>query len=856
MALRDLGGLTQTREATREVRLTWLDALLDSVWQDLRHTLRLARSKPGFTSIAVLSLALGTGANTAIFQLLDAVRLRTLPVTAPEEIVEIRVNDMTHARGSWLRETSLTNPLWEQIQKTQDAFSGLVAWADEPFDISTAGEFRKINALWVSGEFFRVLGVQPLIGGVFSPGDDHRGCGLDAGVVLSYGFWQRDFAGDRSIIGKEVSVGKFRTHVVGVTPPSFFGMEVGRTFDLAMPICSEPAWHEVNLRLDSGTVWWLTVMGRLKPGVSFQHAAERLGVLSPGIFKATLPSGYPTASVNPYLAMTLVPTSASHGLSRLRTQYSQPLALLLMITALVLLIACTNLAHLMLARMRARRRELAVRLSLGASASRLAQQLITESFLLALVGTVLGLLLARTMSRLLVTFLATSDAGVFLDMPMDLRTFGFATILSVISCIVFASLPVLRATRIEPLGAIRLAGPIVNATQEKPGRGLLASQIAVSFTLLVGTLLFVRSLWNLQTLDTGFQQSGIVVADVNFSGSSIPSAGVEAFRHEMLERIRSIPGVDGASEALILPLTRIWNNRAWADGSDSAQAREIMRNMIGTDYFHTLRTTLIAGREFSEQDMTPSAAKVAVVNERLARDLGLWPRPVGRHFWIDATPLEPRTSFQIVGVVVNTKYHDLRENDQPIMFVPLWQSALKRPSGQFMVRSDGDVNALISSLRTTLQGLDPAMRYSFRAFDTVVQDSFLRERLMATISGPFGILAVVLTALGLFGVISHTVARRTNEIAIRIAVGAQPRNVIGSIMREATVVLLMGLLGGTLLTLGLGRLVAPLLFGLNPYDPTSLVIAGLTLALVATCASYVPARRAASLNLMAALRQD
>jgi putative ABC transport system permease protein len=826
--------------------------------QDIRYAVRLLRLSPGFALVAIASLALGTGANTAIFQLLDAVRLRTLPVKAPQELVELRIDDMTHARGSWLRDAALTNPLWEKIREHQETLTGSFAWADEPFEISTNGESRRVAGLWVSGDFFRVLGVEPIRGRVFTVADDRRGCGLASGAVISYGFWQRELGGDPSVVGRKVSLGKDQIQVIGVTPPGFFGLEIGRTFDIALPICSETALHGANGRLDSGTTWWLTVMGRLKPGVSMEQASAQFQAGSAGILKATLPVDFPPDSVKPYLTMKLFAIQAGGGVSRLREQYSRPLALLLGIAGLVLLIACMNLANLMLARASARRREIAVRLAMGASRLRLTRQLMTEGLLLALSGAGLGLVLARMLSRFLVSFLATAEDPTFVRLPQDVRIFGFTAALAILTCLVFASTPVLRAARTEPGEVLKSGSRSVTQGRERHGfrRALIASQIAVSLMLLMGTLLFVRSLQNLKTLDAGFQAHGILIADVDFGGLQLPPGRAVSFRREVLERLRAIRGVDAAAEVTIVPLTGAnWDNRVWMDGSDLAHARVSMRTMIGTGYFQTLRTPLVAGRDFDEHDLT-SSSKVAVVNEEFARAFTGGFNAVGKRFWVEPTPYEPQTAFEIIGVVKNAKYRNLRENFRPVMFLPLSQAALARPEGRFMIRSSARSDALTTSVRNTLGGISPQMRYSFHVFDTWVEESLLRERLMAALSGFFGVLAVLLTAVGLYGVISYMVAQRTNEIGVRIALGADRRSVIALVLRETVVVIAVGLVVGTILTFVVGRPAAVLLYGLEPNDPLTLGTAGLALAVLAAAASCLPAWRAASVNPVVALRQD
>ncbi|MDQ3350291.1 MAG: ABC transporter permease, partial [Acidobacteriota bacterium] len=425
--------------------------MFNVISQDLRDAFRAVRLNPGFAAVAILSLALGAGANTAIFQLLNAVRFRTLPVAAPHELVELRLQDMTHARGTWMRPNAMTNPLWEQLRDAQDkdAFSGLFAWADEPLDIAPRGETRRVAGLWVSGNLFHVLGVQPALGRLFAGTDDHRGCGLATGVVISHGFWQREFGGDASVIGRQWAAGKAQLEIIGVTPPDFFGLEVGKTFDVAMPICASAAWHGTDARLQAGNLWWLTVMGRLKPGVSATQAHAYVESRARAIFQSTLPANYPTASVQPYLDMKLVTLPAGTGLSRLRDQYSAPLLTLFAVTGLVLLVACTNLAHLMLARTAAQQKEVAVRLALGATRRRLLQQMMTESMLLATVGVLCGLAVARVLSGLFVSLLSGESGRIDLPLSLDVRVFAFAVALILVTWMVFAAVPVLRATAVE-----------------------------------------------------------------------------------------------------------------------------------------------------------------------------------------------------------------------------------------------------------------------------------------------------------------------------------------------------------------------------------------------------------------------
>ena len=515
----------------------------DEMIQDLRYGFRMLIKNPSFTFVAVMSLALGIGANTAIFQLLDVVRLRTLPVKAPQELAEVRLTNMGGARGnfsSW--HPVVTNPIWEQIRQRQESFSSLFAWAADGFNLAQGGEVRPAQALWVSGEFFNILGIDPELGRVFTAADDRRGSG-SPGLVISHGFWQREYGGDPNIIGRKITLGDSPCEIIGVTPANFFGLEVGRSFDIAVPISGEEVIRGKNHRLDSGTDWWLTVTGRLKPGVSIEQAAAQLGSISPTLFETTLPANYPPVSVDKYLGFKLTASPAGSGVSQLRENYTRSLWLLLAIAGLVLLIACANLANLLLARASVREREIAVRQALGASRGRLVRQLLVESLLLATVGAALGAALAQGLSRLLVSFLNTDGNQVFLELSPDWRVLGFAVVLAGLTCILFGLAPAMRATRIE-LGAVMKAGGRgLTASRERFSlrRALVVVQVALSLVLVAGAFLFSRSLGKLTTVDVGFSRQGILLANVGFRRLNVPAERRLSFKGELLERIRQSP---------------------------------------------------------------------------------------------------------------------------------------------------------------------------------------------------------------------------------------------------------------------------------------------------------------------------
>jgi putative ABC transport system permease protein len=827
-----------------------------SIWQDVRYGLRQLRRNPGFTAVAVLTLALGIGANTAIFQLLDAVRLRTLPVKNPQQLVLVELKDRKGWRGS--QESyypALTNPLWERIRDRQRVFSGVFAWADGDFDLGQPGRTRPVHGLWVSGDFFRALEVEPVMGRVFSAADDRRGCGLP-GAVISAAFWKREFGGDAGVIGRRVTLDHHAVEIVGVTSPSFFGLEVGRSFDVALPSCSQPIFGGENNLLDAGTVWWLTVMGRLKPGWPLERAAAELGAISPGIFEATLPANYPTVNRADYLKFHLTAIPAGSGVSWLRDQYGDPLTLLLAIAGLVLLIACTNLASLLLARATSREREIVVRLALGASRGRIIRQLVVEGLMLATAGGILGLVVAAALSRFLVSLLSTQVNWLLVDLTPDWRVLGFTAAASILTCMLFGLTPALRAARIAPAEAMKTTGRALTSSRERLDlrRALAALQVTLSMVLLVGALLFSRSFYNLLTQNPGFRQNGILVAEVDFTRLGIPVEGRLEFKRQLLERLRAQPGVESVAEAGIIPLSGNGvDNVVWREGSDRSHGTEVNFNRTSRDFFKSMGITFESGRDFGDRD-TPASAEVAIVNEAFARALGLGARPVGARFNREATPDRPETLFEIVGLVKDTKYRDLHQGFVPIAYLCSTQDAKPDPSAQILIRSDVPTADLTGRVRRAIAEVNPEVDSSFWALGTMIREQALPERLMATLSGLFGLLAALLTAVGLYGVMSYSVVSRTGEIGIRMALGAGRREIFKMVFSQAGAVVGAGLAVGIVLALAAARTARSLLFELRPDDPAAFLVAAALLVLVAAAACYLPARRAARLDPMAALR--
>ena len=825
----------------------WEDAMI----QDLRFAVRMLLKHKGFTTVAILSLALGIGANTAIFQLIDAVRLRTLPVKAPHELYELRMANMDGARGGIWREPAVTFPIWEQVRDRQQAFAGIFAWGTDSANLAPGGEVRRARMLYVSGDFYNTLGVNAAHGRVFTATDDQRGCGAP-GIIVSNEFWQREYGGDANIVGRRLTISDRTFEIIGVTPANFFGMEVGRSFDLSLPICAS-ALVRGNNRMYSGIMWWLTVNGRLKPGWTTDQATAHLQTISSDVFTASLPADYPPPSVNTYLATKLTPVPAGAGISQLRETYEPALWLLLAIAGLVLLIACANLANLLLARASAREREIAVRQALGASRGRLIRQLLVESLLLSAVGALLGAALAQTLSRLLVAFLSTTANPVFLDLVPDWRVLGFIAGLAVATCLLFGLAPAIRVTRRQPRALIG-SGRVISAGRERFTfrRALTVAQVALSLVLVAGALLFARSLGNILTVDLGFRDDNILTATAVFQRLKLPPERVPVFKDELLERLRAIPGVDSAALTHIIPLRDWGGGSAWIDGTPrQPQATRLSR--IGPGYFQTLEVPLVAGRDFDQRDRV-GAPLVAIVNQAFARKFLNGASPVGQRLWIEAAPGSPDTLYEIVGFVGDTKYADLREEYRPIVYYAAAQDEGAGAGATFLIRSRLPQGEIAASVKRVLNEINPAITVDFEGLKPLIDATVLRERLIATLSGFFGLLALLLACIGVYGILSYGVASRTTELGIRMALGAQRGDVFWLILREALWLVIIGVAVGLPLIFAVTRLAATLLFDLSPTDPVSLAAAALLMLGVAMLAGYLPSRRATRVDPMIALR--
>jgi predicted permease len=850
----EMGGTEKVKE---QVRAVGWESLVDTLWQDLKFGARLLRFNPAFAAAAILSLALGIGANTAMFQLLDAVRMRTLPVKNPQQLAAVRIAERNGATGAFVtRYPELTNSIWEQIRAQQQAFSGLFAWGPSGFNISPGGEVHSVQGLWVSGEFFDVLGIEPARGRLLSPSDDRPGC-ASAAVVISDSFWKREFGGDESVVGRKMTIEKHPFEVIGVTPASFYGVEVGRNFDFAIPLCVEPIIRSEFSVLNRRDGWWLTVMGRLKPGWTLEQASAQMRAISAGIFEATVPAEFDAGDAKHYLEYKLGAFPGDTGISSLRESYENPLWLLLGLAALVLLIASANLANLMLARASAREREIGMRMAVGATRGRLIRQLLAESLLLGFAGALLGGFLAHGLTRVLVASISSASEPLFVDLAMDWRMLGFTASVTVVTCALFGLTPALRATQVSPGAVLKSAGRSATSGPARFGlrRVLVVSQIAMSLMLVVGALLFGRSLQKLVSLDAGFTQDGILEMDLDLTSLRLPAERRAEFKREVLEKIRAMPGVESAAEAEIVPLSGNGMNRqVRIENSGNVVEGKSELNVISPKYFATWRTPILAGRDFDDGD-TATSPKVAIVNEAFSRKYLAGANPVGATFRLKA---ENKGSgpFQIVGLAKDTKIYDLREDFRPTMFMPVAQKEQPALYETILVRSQTSLGGLLSSLKSTIQQINRGIDMDFTPYRRMVETSLLRDVLMARLSGFFGFLAVLLATIGLYGVIAYMVERRTSEIGIRMALGADRGSILRLVLREASVLLGFGLLIGTVLSLAASRAAATMLFGLKPTDLLTYVLGVVCLSGVAALASFLPARRAARLDPVAALRNE
>lgn len=827
------GGIEPIKERVRDSRSgAWVAAL----WRDAAFGLRLLRRTPSFAAAATISLALGIGANSAVFGLLTALRLRSLPVPDAAELADVRLEGPRCCRHTG-RNRQVSMPLWNEIQSHQQAFANLFAFADTRFNLSPHGEVRYVEGLWVSRSFFQVLGVSPAIGRLLGPADDRPGC--EAAAVISHALWQSEFGGRPDVLSRTISF-RGQTPIVGVMPAHFFGVEVGRRVDVAMPVCASGFGRHDH--------WWLAVMGRLKPGWTAAQADAHFSAIGPELLRAATPPNYDAEGAAAFTKLKFSIRGAENGVSPLRAVYEDPLWLLLAIAGAVLLTACANVASLFLVRATAREPELALRLALGASRLRIVRQLLVEGLLIAVAGTALGLLLAHLMGNGVMALLTTRTDPIVLDIRPDWRLLIFSTLIVGLTTIACALAPALRAARRAQIaaGGRTTAGRECVAFREI----LVGVQVALSVVLVSGAMLFLFTLRNLVSLDAGFRTDDALVANVFLGQQKYPREVRGAVRRELTGRFSNIPGIDGAAHGSTPPLVgSSWDTVVRVATANGEVKAETNRNSVSPGYFRVMETPLIAGRDFNDRD-TLASPKVAIVNETFARKVLDDPTPIGRTF------ADGADQFEVIGLVANSKQYTLREPFRPIAYTAASQEPEPGLIIRFVLRSGIGTSAAIDAVRRTLAEYDPTAAVRFSTFDELAADSLQRERLMASSSGFFGAIAIALAVVGVYGVVSFTAATRQREIGIRIALGARARHVTRAILGRVVFVVGLGLSVGLALAIAVNAQAAALLYGVQPRDPWVLSLIVAIIAGAGLLAALVPTRRAVRTEVLVALRTD
>ncbi|HEY4425676.1 MAG TPA: ABC transporter permease [Pyrinomonadaceae bacterium] len=832
------------------------------MFQDIRYGIRMLLKKPGFTAVAVLSLALGIGANTAIFSLLDAVLLKTLPVERPDQLVLFgKGESMGMTTGFPDGSTDLYSyPFYRQVQQQRtDVFSGVASLLSIPWNVhgfvNQGADIEQLQVQLVSGSYFPVLGVNAGLGRVLTEADDQN-VGAHPVAVVSYAWWQQRLAGNPSAVGQTITIDDTAYTIVGIAPRDFFGTTVGSAPDLWIPLAMEKQMPPAHWDGRTGENFQdLFLIGRLKPGVTAQQANAAVNLL----FKQSLQTrvgAQPTAQrLKELEAANIQLTPVSRGLSGLREQFSLSLRVLMGVVALVLLIASANVANLLLADGAARSREFAVRLAVGAGRMRLARQLLTESALLALIGGVVGVGLSWWGVRLLLVMASDGPEAVPVDAAPNLRVLGFTIGVSALCAIVFGTAPALRATRVEPNTSLK-GGKTLNALRNPLGKAFVVAQVALSLLLLVGAGLFVRTLVNLQNIPSGFKQENVMLfmIDTSATGMKSDDPKLPPLLSEVEQKVKQVPGVQAASFAFIVFNQGFWTGGAYTreDNIPEGQNRALRNNMVGPDFFAAMGIPFVQGRGFGPQD-TKSSQKVAVVTESMVQKFFPTGNPIGKRFGIVGR--ESSETIEVIGVVKDAKYGNLKEQFRPMAFYPYTQ--VPDVLGNFVVSFSGQGSAVVPQVRETIKQINRNLPVDdVVSLSDHIGRSLVQQKLVARLASFFGLLALLLACVGLYGVMSYGVARRTNEIGIRMALGARGRSVLWLVLREALVLVGMGLVVGVLASLALTKTAASLLYQLKPNDPLTIAMATIVLMMVALVAGFLPARRAARVDPMIALRDE
>ncbi len=856
------GNPTTQRERARGADIAeWVQ----SIAGDARYALRALRRGPAFAFVTIASLGLGIGANTTIFTLLDAVLLRRLDVSRPEQLAYVSQsvtrkdrNGRVQAPGSSAGDY-FTNPLWEQIRDRQNAFGSITAFGETDFNLNDGGEARRVAGTYVSGDYFNTFSVIPSAGRLFTRADDTRGC---AGIaVLSYRFWQREYSSRPDAVGSSIRLSGHPFEIAGIAQESFRGPDVGREADVYVPICSQAIIRGSQSGLDNRTSWWLRVIGRLSEDVDIGQAGARMAIIARPAFEQTIPQHWRAQDREQYVTRTLSVGLAEHGFSDIRDRYGSALLALMAGVALILLIACANVANLLLSRAETRHRELAIRLAIGAGRQRLLRQLLTESMVLALAGAAVGLAIARYGTRALVALMSPSDAAnrVSLDLALNVRLLAFTILAATVTVILCGLFPAWRATRVSAQSAMKAQsrGVVEGHSRFRLGKALVVLQVALSLVMVVAAGFLIGTFRNLSTIKPGFSAEHVLLVTVDLRRTGTPVDGLSAVHRQTLDRVRALPGVIKASSADLTPVgNSTWNDEILIDGFTPKSMEDAVTwfNEVSDDYFATMQTRIIAGRDFNASDV-PGGEKVAIVNDAWARRFFGNNAALGRQFRLrDRQQLTP--PYTIIGVVENAAYSSLRALVEPTAYVAQSQNASSGPIRTLELRTQGDPRTLIPAVRSVMREAHSLIILDFKPLARQIADSLQRERLLAILSALFGSVALALAILGLYGVMSYSVARRRNELGVRIALGAVRARVVRLVLSEVGVVVIAGLIIGAAAARLATTQVSSLLYGTEPTDPVVYVSAALLLATVALLAGLIPAWRAARVDPIEALREQ
>ena len=841
---RAMGNVALTADDVRDV---WGSRAIDSLWQDIRVAVRGLRKNPGVTFVAVAMLALGIGANTALFSIFNGLILRPLPVRDAGRLALL-------LDGSW------SYPVWTEIDERQDdLFDGAFAWANERFDLSRGGQSAFVDGAHVSGRLFEVLGVSAVRGRMLTPADDTAAAPDGPVAVISHRLWRERFAGAEDVIGRQITLQRKAFTVVGVMPPGFFGMDVGRMTDVMLPFAAEPRMRGQESRLASVDSAWLNVMVKRKPGQSLEQTNAALRGVQPQIRAATM-SGMEAARAARYLTMPLTLEDAATGRSSLRSEFEQPLIAMIVAVGLLLLVACTNIASLLVARALARRRELTVRLALGGSRGRLARLLFTESLLVAVAGAALGLLFARWSGALLVQQLSTWESNVSLELVLDWRVLGFSVALACASAIIAGVAPALGLRSVGASEALKDAGRGIAGDRRFALRGtLVVAQVAVSLMLVAGAGLFIRSFAALNDLPLGFVPEPLLIAELDLQTSNTPIEQRGAHAERLRAAAAAVPGVKSASLSRVSVLTGGgWgSNRVTIDDRpmpvEDLSANRLWRNATSPGWFNTMGTPLVSGRDFTDADGLGTPL-VAIVNQAFVRRYQLGRQPIGRTVRIGVPNGERR--YEVVGLVGDSAYTSPRDGMLATMYVPLAQV---QPIGETVILTidagRSQRAAVERDVSAALARTEPAMAFVFRTFDQFIDATVTQERLIAMLSSFFGGLALLLAGIGLYGIVAHAVRARQAEIGLRLALGAQPGGIVRLVFHRVSILVVAGLAVGLSGSLWAAQFLGPLLFQVEARDPATFAAAAGVLVATGLLAAWLPARRAARLDPTTVLRE-